>query len=160
MQIWQKDITYLKKVGPQRSKVLASETGIRVYGDLLAYYPRKYVDRSRVTRVSDLTEDHYGTLVGKITKVEVKKSLKGKGRGRMVATFTDGTGFIELIWFTGITWLEKYIRKGEELALFGKPTRFNRKLQMSHPEIDYFNEEGKSQNTLQIVPFYPSTDKL
>lgn len=160
MQIWQKDITYLKKVGPQRSKMLTSETGIRVYEDLLAYYPRKYVDRSQVTRVRDLVEENYVTLVGKITKVEVKKTLKGRGRGRMIATFTDGSGAIGLIWFTGITWLEKYIRKGEELALFGKATRFNGILQMSHPEIDYFSEEGQPQNTLQIVPFYPSTDKL
>lgn len=158
--IWQKDITYLKKVGPQRSKILASETGIRVYEDLLSYYPRKYVDRSQVTRIRDLMEDSYATLVGKITEVEVKKSIKGRGRGRLVATFTDGTGAIELNWFSGIAWLEKYIRKGEELALFGKPTRFNHRLQMSHPEIDYFSEEGKAQNTLQIVPFYPSTDKL
>ena len=158
MQIWQKDITYLKKVGPQRSKVLASEAGIRVYADLLNYYPRKYVDRSQVTRVRDLVEDRYVTLVGKISSVKVIQSQRG--RGRLVATFTDGTGNLELNWFSGVKWLEKYIRKGEEIALFGKASRFNHKLQMSHPEIDYLKEEGKAQNTLQIVPFYPSTDKL
>ncbi len=158
MQIWQKDITYLKKVGPQRSKALASEAGIRVYRDLLYYYPRKYVDRSQVSRVRDLVEDHYATLVGKITQVTVTKNKQG--RGRLLASFSDGTGIIELNWFSGVSWLEKYIRKGEEIALFGKATRFNHRLQMSHPEIDYLHEEGRAQNTLQIVPFYPSTDKL
>jgi ATP-dependent DNA helicase RecG len=156
--IWQKDITYLKKVGPQRSKILASEAGIRVYADLLHYYPRKYVDRSQVTKIREIVEERYYTLVGKITEVEAVKTQRG--RGRLLATFTDGTGRLELNWFRGVKWIEKYLKKDEEVALFGKVSRFNNRLQMSHPEVDYLRNEDRAQSSLQIVPFYASSDKL
>ena len=156
---WDKDITYLKRVGPQRAKVLFSECGIRTYGDLLTYFPRKYVDRSQVVKVVEVqgTEAHV-TLVGKLTHVQ---KVKGhKGRGRLTATFTDGSGFMELTWFQGIKWLEQKLKTGEEIALFGRPSRYNGMLSMSHPEIDYLNQENGARKTGGIIPFYPSTEKL
>ena len=149
---------YLKKVGPQRAKALAKELAIKNYGDLLHYYPRKYVDRSKVTEVRDLRPEMYATLVGRLSHIHVMKSQRG--RGRLAATFTDGTGDLDLNWFQGVKWLEKYLKKGEEIALFGKVSMFNRKLQMSHPEVDYLKEENQAMSTMQIVPFYPSSDKL
>ncbi|MEZ4825035.1 MAG: ATP-dependent DNA helicase RecG [Bacteroidia bacterium] len=157
--VWDKDITYLKRVGPQRAAVLAKECNIRTYGDMLRYYPRKYVDRTRIFRISDIHgEDSFVTLVGKITRTEVTKTRNGKGL--MTASFTDGSGFIELSWFQGIKWIQKSIKIGEEVAVFGKPSFFGSKIQISHPEIDYLNEEEGTKSVLKIVPFYPSGEKL
>jgi len=156
--LWAKDITYLKRVGPQRAKALQQECGIYTYEDLLYYFPRKYVDRSRVSRIRDMRDESYVTLVGKITHIELVRSRKG--RGRLVADFTDGTGFLELNWFQGIKWIQKSLKVGEEIAIFGKPSRYGSKWQLSHPEIDRLRQEEGAKHTLNIVPFYPSTEKL
>ncbi|MDX2248369.1 MAG: ATP-dependent DNA helicase RecG [Bacteroidia bacterium] len=159
--VWEKDITYLKRVGPQRAEIFAKECNIRTYGELIHYYPRKYVDRTRISRISDIQGDEtFVTLVGKITRTEVTKTRQG--RGIMTATFTDGSGFLELNWFQGIKWIQKSLKIGEEIALFGRPSLFGSKLQISHPEIDYLKEEegNNPKNVLKIVPFYPSSEKL
>ncbi|MEL7534998.1 MAG: OB-fold nucleic acid binding domain-containing protein, partial [Bacteroidota bacterium] len=157
--IWQKEITYLKKVGPKRAEVLAKEAGIRTYLDLLHYYPRKYVDRSQQKRISDIHEEgEHVALVGKITRIEVKKTKRG--RARLSASFTDGSGFLELTWFQGVKWLQSSLKKGEEIALFGRVSRYGGSFQISHPEIDKLNEENGKKHVLQIVPFYPSSEKL
>ena len=157
--IWEKDITYLKRVGPQRAAVLASECNIRTYGDLITYYPRKYVDRSRITKIRELDgNENYVTLVGKITKNDVVKSRKG--RGILTATFTDGSGFLELNWFQGVKWIQKSLKTGVEIAIFGKPALYGSKLQISHPEIDYLTSEDGASHMMKIVPFYSSTEKL
>lgn len=150
---------YLKRVGPQRAAVLASECNIRTYGDLITYYPRKYVDRSRITKIRELDgNENYVTLVGKITKSDVMKSRKG--RGILTATFTDGSGFLELNWFQGVKWIQKSLKTGVEIAIFGKPALYGSKLQISHPEIDYLTSEDGASHMMKIVPFYPSTEKL
>ena len=156
---WDKDITYLKRVGPQRAALLHSECGIRTYGDLLTYYPRKYVDRSTVSKVSHIQgNEAHVTLVGKLTHVQ--RVTGRKGRGRLTATFSDGSGFVELNWFQGIKWMEQKLKTGEEIALFGRPGRYNGMVSMSHPEIDYLRQENGARKTGGIVPFYPSTEKL
>lgn len=156
--IWQKDITYLKKVGPVRAEALAKELNVRSYGDLLHYYPRKYVDRSRVSRIQDLTGEEYQVvLVGKILQAEV---VKGKsGRGRLKAEFTDGSGFLELIWFQGVKWIQKSLPTGVEVAIYGKPTRYGGSWQITHPEIDQLQSEDGSGG-MGIIPYYSSTEKL
>ena len=156
---WSTDITYLKKVGPVRAAALQKELGVYTFGDLLMFFPRKYVDRSKISKVSQLTgEEAYVTLVGRLT--QVSKVEGRKGRGRLSATFTDGSGFLELNWFQGIKWLSKSLKTREELALFGKPTRYGTRLSMSHPELDYLNQEEGSHYSQGIVPYYPSTEKL
>ena len=156
---WETDITYLKKVGPKRAELLQKELGISTFGDLLFFFPRKYVDRSRISKISQLTgEESYVTLVGKIT--QLNKVEGKKGRGRLTATFYDGSGFLELNWFQGIKWLSKSLKINEELALFGKPARYGSKLSLSHPEIDYLHSEEGGSGHQGIVPYYPSTEKL
>jgi ATP-dependent DNA helicase RecG len=156
--IWNNDITYLKRVGPQRAKALQQECGIFTYADLLHYYPRKYVDRSQTQRIADIDEGTgHVTLVGIIRNIQLMEGHKG--RGRLTAEFSDGTGILELNWFQGIRWVQKNLKEGEELALFGKPARYGARWSISHPETDRLKDE-LTQNTLKIVPFYPSTDKL
>lgn len=156
--IWDKEITYLKRVGPQRAQVLRKECAIYNYEDLLYYYPRKYVDRSRISKIRDISTEAHVTLVGKITHMEIVRSKKG--RGRLVADFTDGSGFLELNWFQGIKWVHKSLQVGEEIAIFGKPSRYGGNWQLSHPEIDKIKQEDGAKHTMNIVPFYPSNEKL
>lgn len=156
--IWQKDIMYLKRVGPLRAEALQEAANIRVYEDLITMYPRKYVDRSRISTVRSLQADQYATLVGKVLDFEVVKSKKG--RGRLVASFSDGSGILELTWFQGIKWISKSLKIGETVAIFGKPTRYGGRLQLTHPEMDFIQQENGAKNTRQIVPFYASTEKL
>lgn len=161
--IWQKEITYLKKVGPKRAEVLASQCQIRTYADLLVYFPRKYLDRSKVGKIGSLTGDEgFTTLLGKILDAELVKGQKG--RNRLVAHFSDGSGVAELIWFQGASWIKKNLVIGEEVALFGRPGRYGKKIQFTHPEIDQIKEKGKNgedeQQFLPIIPAYPSNEKL
>ncbi|MDP5171549.1 MAG: ATP-dependent DNA helicase RecG [Bacteroidia bacterium] len=156
--IWRKEITYLKKVGPVRADVLAKELNIKTYGDLLHYYPRKYVDRSRVSKISGLTgQEPQVVLVGKITALDFASTNQGKGRLR--GDFTDGSGFMELVWFQGAKWIQKNLKLNEEIAIYGKPTRYGGSMQITHPEIDYLQSEDGIKG-MGIVPYYSSNDKL
>ncbi|WNJ20712.1 ATP-dependent DNA helicase RecG [Pontibacter sp. G13] len=158
-QIWQKDITYLKRVGPQRAQLLKQEANIRTYGDLLVYFPRKYVDRSNVTKIRDIGGgDPHVTLVGKISGVS--KNSSKRGRSVLQATFSDGSGTLGLTWFQGVRYVESSLPVGVEVALFGKVNRFNGKVQIVHPEIDRISPESGTKHVLKIIPFYPSSDKL
>lgn len=157
---WKTDITYLKKVGPQRAQALLSECNIRTNEDLLLYYPRKYVDKSHVSKLSEVTEaDKFVSLVGKITKVE---EVKGKNnQKRLTALFSDGSGFAELVWFQGINFVKASIKTGEEVALFGRPNVFGNMVSFPHPELDWLKDDsGKPLNPQQVLPFYSSTEKL
>lgn len=157
-QPWQTEITYLKKVGPKRAELLNKEAGIYTYGDLLNYYPRKYVDRSKIHRIRDIRFDtSHVTLVGKISEIA---HIKGKRGGRLTATFSDGTGHIDLVWFKGVKWIRETLKEGEEVVLYGTPKIYGRNIQIAHPEI----EQGKSKeeliHSLKIIPLYNSTEKL
>ena len=157
--IWAKDITYLKGVGPKRAEVLSKECRIKTYGDLLHYYPRKYVDRSRVSKISDIKGDEsFVILIGKLTRLEHNKTRRG--RGVLNGAFTDGSGFIELTWFQGIKWVQNSLKVGEEIAILGKPSLYGSRLQISHPEIDKLKSENGTKHMLKIIPYYSSTDKL
>ena len=97
---WENEITYLKKVGPKRAQVFAKECGIRTFGDLLNYFPRKYIDRSRLFTIREIQNDtNYVTLQGKIFGIQLEKMKSG---GMMRANFTDGTGTLSLVWFQGV----------------------------------------------------------
>ena len=156
--IWKKEITYLKKVGPVRAEFLESELGIRNYGDLLHFYPRKYVNRSKVSKITDLSgQESQVVLVGKVTNTQLVKGKKG--RNRLTADFTDGSGFMELVWFQGVKWIQKSLKAGEEIAIYGKPSRYGGSLTITHPEIDYLQSEDGPKG-LGIIPSYRSSDKL
>lgn len=155
--IWDKDIMYLKKVGPKRAETLKKECGIRNYRDLLNYFPRKYVDRSFVAKIADLQGEEYSvTLLGRITRFSLNSTKRG--RSILNATFTDDTGEMDLTWFQGAKWIQNSLKVGEEIAIFGKPAQYKGRFQITHPEIDWLKDE--KQGPMQIVPYYPSTEKL
>ncbi len=155
---WKQEITYLKKVGPKRAEMLNADAGIFFFGDLLTYFPRKYVDRSQVHRIRDIRSDMAQvTLLGKITAFEEVKGQKG---GRLNATFTDGSGEIELVWFKGLRYVKETLKIGEEIVVFGSPKIFGRSIQIAHPEIEKGKSPEEMVHSLKIIPLYASTEKL
>lgn len=134
MNILDQDIKYLQGVGPQRALLLEAELNIRKLGDLLSYYPYKYVDRSKIYRIADINGNMpYVQVCGQILSIE----SQGEGRAkRLIARFSDGTGVIDLVWFQGIKYALKTCDTGKPYVVFGKPTIFNGRIQVAHPEVE------------------------
>ena len=157
MDFSMQDIKYLPGVGPKKAALLASELGIRSVEDLLRHYPYKYVDRSRFYYLHELTEDMpFIQVKGQILKFE----KLGEGRSqRLTAVFTDGKGTLELVWFKGIKFiLEKY-KTGLDYVVFGKPTAFNGRYSLVHPEIDLVTQLPPAE-LMGLQPFYNTTEKM
>ena len=135
MDILQQDIMYLPGVGPHRKKLLSDELGITTFGDLLEYFPYKYVDRSKFYTVHELTgEMPFVQVIGRILSFESFEM--GPRKVRVVAHFSDGTGVMDLVWFNfGKSIMTKYTI-GKEYVVFGRPTVFNNRIQIGHPEIE------------------------
>ncbi|PCJ66325.1 MAG: ATP-dependent DNA helicase RecG [Bacteroidetes bacterium] len=128
------DIKFLKGVGSVRAEILNKELGIFTYGDLLSYYPFRYVDRSKFYQISEIEQDSsYIQLKGKIVHVS---EAGQRYKSRLVATFTDGERELELLWFKSVNWIKSNIKIGEEIVIFGKPSFYNGKVNMTHPELD------------------------
>ena len=126
---------YLPGVGPNRKKMLSNELGIETYGDLLEYYPYKYVDRSKVYTIHELTGDMpYVQVVGHILSFDTY--AMGPRKERVVAHFTDGTAICDLTWFNGGKYAKQTYRIGTEYVVFGKPTVFNNRINFTHPDLD------------------------
>lgn len=158
MSVLQTAIEYLKGVGPQKADLLKKELEIFRYADLLQWYPYRYIDRSQFYRIADLeSEAAEVQLKGKILDWEL---IAGKGRSkRLVAQFTDDSGSLELIWFTGAEWIEKSLQRNQEYVLFGKPKRYQQSFNFPHPELELSSRFAASpQQGLQ--PLYPSTETL
>ncbi len=135
MEILQQDIMYLPGVGPNRKKILSTELGIETFGDLLEYYPYKHVDRSKVYRISELNGDMpFVQVVGRILSFETFEM--GPRKERVVAHFTDGTGIMDLVWFNGGKYAKQNYRIGTDYLVFGRPSVFNNRLQVQHPDIE------------------------
>ena len=149
---------YLPGVGPNRKKILSEELGIKTYGDLLEYYPYKYVDRSRVYTVHELTGDMpFVQVVGTILSFETFKM--GARKERVVGHFSDGTGIMDLVWFgAGGKYAKQNYRIGTEYLVFGKPAVFNNRIQVSHPDMDEANKVDTSAMGMQ--PYYNTTEKM
>jgi len=150
-------IEFLKGVGPSRAELLKKELGIFNFGQLLNYFPFRYVDRSKIYKIAEINSDKTSIqLKGKIISVEVMGAGKGK---RLVAKFQDDSGIIELVWFKGIKWVQPTLKRGAEYLLYGKPNRFNNKYNITHPDLELFVNSNYSESVnLQAV--YPTTDKL
>jgi ATP-dependent DNA helicase RecG len=150
-------IEYLKGIGSQRAEVLKKELGIYIYRDLLTYYPFRYVDRTRFYKISEISEDlPHVQLRGVIDRMEVVGNKKGK---RLVVLFRDKTGIVELVWFKGYNWVAQKLQLGVEYCVFGKPSNFNGRYNLPHPEIEAVTEDFlKQQSAFQSV--YNSTEKL
>lgn len=134
MNILQTDIQFVPGIGPKRASVLNKEIDIFTLEDLLRYYPYRYVDRSRLFYVHEIEGSMpYVQLKGRITAFETF----GEGRKkRLVAHFTDGTGFVDLVWFQGIRFIESKYKVNVEYIVFGKPSLFNNKYNIAHPDIE------------------------
>lgn len=150
------DIKYLPGVGPKRAELLARELNIRSYRDLLYYFPYKYIDRSKTYHISEITGAMpYIQLRGRI----LAYTTQGEGaRRRLIATFSDSTGTIELVWFKGIRYITERYKIGVEYTLFGKPTFFNGRYNIAHPEIDLVDEIIDRNIGLQA--YYNTTEKM
>lgn len=143
------EIKYLQGVGPQRAELLEKEIGIRTMGDMLNYYPYRYVDRSKIYRICDIDGNMpHVQLCGEITLMEEL----GEGRNkRIVGKFSDGTGFVELTWFKGLKFVSKAFKVRTPYIIFGKPTIFNGRLQITHPDIEDA-PEGMYESMRRTVP--------
>ena len=157
MELLSTPIDFLKGVGPAKADLLKKELRIFTYRDLITYYPFRYVDKSKIFKVSDLNADlPFIQLKGEVLKFETI----GKGRAkRLVAHFKDDTGIIKLIWFKGTTWIRSSIKLNTEYLVFGKPTSFKNTFSLVHPELDLWEDYNKKAHVgLQGV--YHSSEKL
>ena len=151
------DIKFLTGVGPKKATLLNSELGIFTFLDLLYYFPYKYIDRTKFFTLREISGNMpYVQVVGKITSFE--KTGEG-AKARLSATFIDKTGMIELIWFKGVKWVIETIKKDTLYVLFGKPSVFNGRINIVHPELDLFTEEGE-RLTGSIQAFYNTSEKM
>ncbi len=153
----QTPIEYLKGVGPARGELFRKELGIHKYQDLLNLYPNRYIDRTRYYKINQLQSA--GTevqLVGKIINIKTVEQKRGK---RLVATFVDDTGKMELVWFQGQKYIRESLQLNTPLVIFGKCTAFNNVFNMAHPEIELLSEH-KTALRSAMQPVYPSTEAL
>jgi ATP-dependent DNA helicase RecG len=153
---FQTKLEYLRGVGLQRAQLLGKELGLFTYGDLIQRYPFRYLDRTQFYNVVDLHDD--------LPYVQVKGILRGReviGEGpkkRLVAKVGDASGELEVVWFKGVNYLEKVVKNHQEYIVFGKPTMFNGRPQMAHPELEEVTEQKAGQSFLQ--PVYNTSEKL
>ena len=157
MDILDQDVKYLPGVGPNRKKMLSNELGIKTFGDLLEYYPYKYVDRSKVYTIHELTGDMpYVQVIGHILSFETYPM--GPRKERVVAHFSDGTAICDLTWFNGGKYAKQTYKIGVEYLVFGKPTIFNNRINFTHPDLDDASKVDLSAMGMQ--PYYNTTEKM
>ncbi|MGP1524290.1 MAG: ATP-dependent DNA helicase RecG [Prevotella multiformis] len=157
MDILSQDIMYLQGVGPKKKEILSRELGIRTYRDLLEYFPYKYVDRTKVYLISELSPDMpFVQIKGRIIRFEETET--GKRRKRVIAHFTDGHGICDLVWFNGTKYVYQNYQLNREYVVFGKPGVFNGRIQFSHPDID--DAAQLQLNDMGMQPFYITTEKM
>ena len=155
--ILDQDIQFLPSVGTKTKEILSKELGIRSYGDLLEYYPYKYVDRSKIFHISELTSDMpFVQLKGKILSYEEVDI--GKRNKMLVAHFSDGYGVVDLVWFRSAQYIIKNYKVGTEYIVFGKPSAYNGRFRFAHPDIDDASKLQISEMGMQ--PFYGLTENM
>ena len=151
------NIQYLKGVGNKRAELLRKELGIRSFGDLLWHLPLRYIDKSTIYNIADVSEEMpYIQIKGKITNFRTE----GAGaKTRLIGTFIDDTGMVELVWFRGHKWVKESILPDTEYVIFGKPNRFRNTINIVHPEVE---DRAKKSNdmTSGFEPVYPTTENL
>ena len=157
MDILSQDIMYLPGVGPHRKEILGKELGIYTYRDLLEYFPYKYVDRTKLYLISELSQDMpFVQIKGRILSFE--ETEMGKRKKRIVAHFTDGHGICDIVWFNGTKYIYQNYQVNKEYIIFGKPTFFNGRFQFTHPDID--DASQLQLNDMGMQPFYVTTEKM
>ena len=155
--ILDKDIMYLPGVGPHKKELLVKELGVKSWGDLLAYFPYKYVDRSRIYPIHELTSDMPFVQI-KARILSYDEYEMGPRKKRVVAHVSDGMGVIDLVWFSGAKYVYENYKVGKEFIIFGKPTVFAGRIQIVHPDMDRVEDLQLSQMGLQ--PYYNTTELM
>ena len=154
--ILQTPIEFLKGVGEKRGAVLRKEFNIQNFNDLLYYFPYRHIDKSHVYHVSDIVNDGgYILLRGKIQNVRIVGQMRAQ---RLTAIFSDETGSIELVWFNGIRWVQDVLKSRTEFVIFGKPTLFNGRWNITHPELIDPAQQQNSPVSLRFQPLYNTSD--
>ncbi len=152
-----RDIKFLPGVGPKRAEILNKELNIRTFGDLLYYFPYKHVDRTMFYKISQISGDlPYIQFEGQIIRVDITGSRRNK---RLTAQISDDTGVMELVWFRGLRWINDLIKPGKKFLVYGKPTLFNRKINLVHPEME---DPEKKEKTIYsaLQAFYNTSEKM
>ncbi|RKE94884.1 ATP-dependent DNA helicase RecG [Ichthyenterobacterium magnum] len=153
----QTPIDYLKGVGPNRADLLRKELNIHTYQDLINLFPNRYIDKTQYHKISQLQRNNAEVqIVGKITKFE---EVAQKNKKRLVATFQDDTGIMQLVWFRGQKWIRENTKLNTPYVIFGKINWFNGRFSLPHPELELVSEHKKNLR-LSMQPIYPSTEKL
>ncbi len=157
VDLLQTPIEFLKGIGPKRGELLRKDAGVSTYYDMLTYYPFRHVDRSRFSPIAEInSENIYLQIRGKVVDFQ----LLGQGRAsRLVVTVSDNSGSIDLIWFQGISWVKDKFSIGSEWVIFGKPTLFNGRYNISHPETETI-AEFIAQPSDPLHPIYNSSEKM
>lgn len=151
------EIDYLKGVGPARAELLKKELGIYTFQDLLNYYPFRYIDKSKVYPIASISTDAiHVQLKGKLSNIQTLGERRSK---RLVATLTDDSGSIELVWFKGIKWIAPTLKPNVQYIVFGKPSRFNNRYNISHPDIE-LAEQSLVANQINLEGVYFTSEKL
>src|SRR5688572_30577281 len=149
-------IEYLKSVGPQRGSILRKEAGIFTFGDLLNYFPFRYVDKTSFQKIADIPHlDGFVQLKGRITGLREVATGRLK---RLEAKLDDGSGTIDLVWFKGGKWIKPKLQNLPEVIIYGKPKQFGAKVNIAHPEMEIFTCNEAPSGGLQAV--YHSEEKL
>jgi ATP-dependent DNA helicase RecG len=155
--ILNKPITYIPGISVQRASVISSEVGIKTCNDLLNFFPFRYIDKTQFYQIKDLQPNSSEVqIVGKITRVNEVAQKRGS---RLVATFQDATGTIELVWFRGQKWIKDSLKVNEPYVVYGKLNHYNGNFSIPHPEMELVKEYKKKLQT-KMQPVYPSTEKL
>ena len=160
LNILDQNIKYLPGMGPRRTEILQKELGISTWGQLLEYYPYKYVDRSRIYSIDELQPDMpFVQLKGKILSFE--EFSQGPRKKRIVGHFSDGHGVVDLVWFNGTKYVYQQYKVGVEYIVFGKPGIYGGRYQFTHPDIDLVTDVEKSRSSeVESQPLNPSSSPL
>jgi ATP-dependent DNA helicase RecG len=150
-------IEYLKGVGPQRADLLKKELGIFTFKDLLEHFPYRHIDRTKVNLIKEIhAQTDFIQIAGVLTSV----GKMGENRARrLVAEIKDASGTLELVWFQGVSWIEKTLTVGQSYLVYGKVSFFQGQPQITHPELEVYSRE-KQEGKSFLEPVYPSTEKL
>lgn len=151
-------IEYLKGIGQKKAEVLKREFNIVTYTDLLFYFPYRHIDKSTIYKINEiLTEGNLMQFRGNVVGYQILGQQRNR---RLSAQFTDGTGTIELVWFNGINWIEKVLQEQhKDIIIFGKPTQFNGRWNITHPEIIDPNARNDSPVPQLFYPLYNTSDR-
>lgn len=148
---------YLQGVGPKRKEILSKELGINTFGDLLQHYPYKYVDRSRIYAIHELNPGMpFIQIKARILSFEMFDM--GVRKKRLVAHVGDGTGVVDLVWFSGVKYIAQQYKEGHEYIIFGKPTVYGGRFQLAHPDID--EVDTLVLNDMGMQPYYNTTERM